>query len=41
LYCANESARQQFESLIYSMYLRLNEERRLILQEIQKRGAIY
>ena len=32
---------EQFEDLVYSLYLDLNEQRKGILEDIYKRGSIY
>lgn len=41
LYSRNDGDRDRFETWIYSSYARLNEERREILNDIQKRGSVY
>lgn len=40
-YCVDKNACEYFEMLVYSMYVRLNEERQPVLEEIKKRGQIY
>lgn len=39
--CSDLKASEDFETYVYSDYARLNEERKEILDEIQKRGRIY
>jgi len=41
LYSRNDGERDLFETWVYSSYARLNEERREILNDIQKRGSVY
>ncbi len=41
LFSANNAEQEQFETFVYSSYARLNEERRSILDDIQKRGSVY
>ena len=41
LFSIDDAEREQFETFVYSSYARLNEERRLILDDIQKRGSVY
>ena len=41
IYCADQKFCELFEDLVSSKYLFLNEERRFILEDIQKRGTIY
>lgn len=41
LYSRNDGERDRFETWVYSSYARLNEERREILNDIQKRGSVY
>ncbi len=40
LYCANTFRCNMFEMVTFSNYVRLNEERRGILEAVQKRGSI-
>ncbi len=41
VYCADRLACETFEVYAYSSYARLNEERRGILEDIQRRGSVY
>lgn len=41
IYCADRLACETFEVYAYSSYARLNEERRGILEDIQRRGNVY
>jgi predicted nucleotidyltransferase len=41
IFCAEEEECAVFEMLTYSFYQKLEEERKLILQDIAKRGSIY
>jgi len=41
LYSRDDGERDRFETWVYSSYARLNEERREILNDIQKRGSVY
>jgi predicted nucleotidyltransferase len=41
LYQKSETDRECFEDYVYSAYLRLNESRREILQDIKNRGTVY
>lgn len=41
LYCLDQTFCDTFEMLSYSMYQRLEEERKLIIEDIKKRGSIY
>jgi len=41
VHCADENACESFEDRVYSSYAWLNEERKAILQEIEKRGKVY
>jgi uncharacterized protein len=41
IFCQNKQACDVFEMLVYSSYLRFNEERREILEDIKKRGRIF
>ncbi len=41
LYEGNAAARGEFEDRVFSAYVRLNEERRGILQRIDEEGTIY
>lgn len=41
LYCADEVSCETFEDYVYSSYARLNEERRGILEDVQRRGSVY
>ncbi|MBI4402375.1 MAG: nucleotidyltransferase domain-containing protein [Nitrospirae bacterium] len=41
LYSADDLVREQFETVVYSAYARLNEERRAILEDIRARGRVY
>lgn len=41
IYCVDKSAASRFETVVYSAYARLNEERREILADIRDRGSVY
>jgi len=41
LYEGDRRERDRFEDYVYSAYARLNEERREIIKEIQRRGTVY
>lgn len=41
IFCSNKTVCDQFEMVTYSMYLRFNEERRGILEDVKRRGRIY
>lgn len=41
LFNADDTRREQFETMVYSSYARLNEERRGILDDIRARGRVY
>jgi predicted nucleotidyltransferase len=41
LLSADDRKREQFETMVYASYARLNEERRGILDDIRARGRIY
>jgi predicted nucleotidyltransferase len=41
IYCADQTVCETFEDYVYSSYARLNEERRDILEDIQRRGTVY
>ena len=41
IYCADMLVCETFEDYVYSSYARLNEERRGILEDIQRRGNVY
>ena len=41
LFCANEYECERFEDYVFSSYIRFNEERREILEDIKQRGSIY
>jgi predicted nucleotidyltransferase len=41
LYCTDETRRISFEALVYKMYARLNEERKVILDQINETGTVY
>jgi len=41
IFCADKYTCQLFEMVVYSSYIRLNEERREILNDIKKRGRIF
>lgn len=41
IYCADEQLCTEFEDYVYSAYARLNEERREILEDIERRGTVY
>ncbi len=41
LFSGNDGAREAFETMVYSSYARLNEERRGILEDVRARGSVY
>lgn len=41
IFSASDRLRGEFEDLVYSIYARLNEERREILNDVRARGSIY
>ena len=41
IYCLDEKKKKSFENKIYSMYLRLNDTRKGIIENIKKRKGIY
>ncbi|WP_020062047.1 type VII toxin-antitoxin system MntA family adenylyltransferase antitoxin [Bacillus sp. 123MFChir2] len=41
IYCSDEERKVVFEMKVLKMYARLNEERRVIFDDIKKRGAIH
>lgn len=41
LYCSDESACEAFEDFVYSAYVRLQEERREIVEDIRRQGSVY
>jgi hypothetical protein len=41
LFSADDPKREQFETMVYASYARLNEERRGILDDIRARGRVY
>ncbi len=41
LYCSDETLCDSFEALIYSMYIKFNEERQSILDKIKTTGRVY
>ncbi|WP_242220047.1 type VII toxin-antitoxin system MntA family adenylyltransferase antitoxin [Bacillus cereus group sp. BfR-BA-01380] len=41
IYCSDEERKIVFEMKVLKMYARLNEERRVIFDDIKKRGAIH
>jgi predicted nucleotidyltransferase len=41
IYCGNQSAADEFEMLVLSLYQKLNEERKEILEEFYKTGRAY
>ncbi len=41
LFSAGDTRREQFETMAYTSYARLNEERREILDDIRTRGRVY
>ena len=41
LFSADDLKREQFETMVYASYARLNEERRGILDDIRARGRVY
>tara|TARA_B100000508_G_C11463138_1_gene280201 strand:+ start:417 stop:821 length:405 start_codon:yes stop_codon:yes gene_type:complete len=41
IYCKNEEQAEAFESLEFSKYVRLNEERAAIIHDVKARGSIY
>ncbi|MCK5914879.1 MAG: nucleotidyltransferase domain-containing protein [Deltaproteobacteria bacterium] len=40
-FCASDSEAESFEDLAFSSYVRFNEERRFILEDVKKRGNVY
>jgi len=40
-FCASENEVESFEDTVFSSYVRFNEERRLILEDVKKRGSVY
>lgn len=41
LFSSNDIERERFETMVYSAYARLNEERREILKDIAQRGEVH
>lgn len=41
IYCNDLLACELFETIVYSAYVRFNEERKELLQDIQRRGRIF
>lgn len=41
IYCRDKKGCEAFASAVYAMYIRFNDERREVLDEIKKRGKIY
>lgn len=41
IYCANQKECDLYETMVYSAYVRFNDERRSILEDISKRGQIH
>lgn len=41
IYCQNHTKSEAWDSLVYSMYLKLNEDRKEVIDEIAKSGKIY
>ncbi|HEX6922363.1 MAG TPA: nucleotidyltransferase domain-containing protein [Bacillales bacterium] len=41
IYCRDENKKDEFEMLTYKQYMKLNEERKIILDQIQERGSVY
>ncbi|MBI3541109.1 MAG: nucleotidyltransferase domain-containing protein, partial [Deltaproteobacteria bacterium] len=41
LYCKSVSLCEAFETYVYSAYCRFQEERKGILEDIEKRGSVY
>ncbi len=41
IYCLDEKKKKSFENKIYSMYLRLNDTRKGIIENIKKRKGVY
>jgi uncharacterized protein len=41
IYCSNERKKAEFELKTYKMYAKLNEERSLILKNVDESGSIY
>lgn len=41
LFESDGAARERFETVAYSSYARLNEERREILEQVKREGAVY
>ncbi|MCD6533668.1 MAG: nucleotidyltransferase domain-containing protein [Deltaproteobacteria bacterium] len=40
-YCASANESEKFEDTVFSSYVRFNEERHLILEDVKKRGNVY
>ncbi len=41
IYCTNENKRMLFELTTFKKYIKLNEERKYLLEKIKKRGTVY
>ncbi len=41
IYCTDEYICESFEGLVFAKYVRLNEQRQIILDEIKKTGRVY
>jgi uncharacterized protein len=41
LYVSDRPSSEQFEDQVYSAYVRFNEERKCILEDIKQRGTVY
>lgn len=41
IYCSDDQRRMDFAMKAYKMYVKLNEERQIVIDEIRKRGSIY
>lgn len=41
LYVSDRQANEQFEDQVYGAYVRFNEERKHILEDIKRRGTVY
>ncbi|MDN4524007.1 type VII toxin-antitoxin system MntA family adenylyltransferase antitoxin [Fictibacillus fluitans] len=41
IFCADDKRRMEFEMMTLKMYAKLNEEREIIMKDIEKRGSIY
>ncbi|BBO80287.1 type VII toxin-antitoxin system MntA family adenylyltransferase antitoxin [Desulfosarcina ovata] len=41
LHCVDAEAAERFEDNVFSSYAKLNEERRLILEDVNRRGSVY